>query len=1153
MWQDQVVHNSHSLVYRSPFGAVSCQEKITFRLKVPTGVDDVTLRTWLDGTGEKKFPMKPAQQKDGDLFYQVIITAPALPAVWWYYFLLKKGGQIYYYGNSPDGLGGAGQVYEREPLSYQVTVHQPGSATPGWFKEAVIYQIMPDRFYNGEPGEKILQPKKGSLIHPYWEDTPYYTRDTATGEIVFYDFFGGNLRGILEKLSYLQELGITALYLNPVFESVSNHRYDTGDYHKIDAMLGDNALFAVLCAKAAEKGIAVILDGVFSHTGRESRYFNGSGTYPDTGACQSQESPYYSWYRFKHWPDDYECWWGIGDLPNVEETEPSYRNFIISGSGSVLKYWLGQGIKGWRLDVADELPESFIREFAKTMKQEEPDAVLIGEVWEDASHKVSYGGMRHYLGGDELDSVMNYPFRAIALDFLLGKKDGAATCRALLSLYENYPKENFYAMMNLIGSHDVPRILTLLGEAPPPESMTAAGQSRYRLPSDKRQLAVARLKLLVLWQMTFPGVPSVYYGDEAGLEGYKDPFNRGTYPWGREDQELLSWHQRLIHQRRQQAALKTGEWLNVYGEGDVYGYIRRIVNGRDAFGQPKQDSMFLILLNRSRTQVTVTMNLAQWCQGTLQDVLQEGQEYKMKDGKLTLTVKPLEGKLLTQPDEPALKRGCGILLHPTSLPSKYGIGDLGKEAYEFINFLAKAKQKFWQILPLNPVGYGESPYQCLSAFAGNHLLISLGKLVSAGLLPAAEVKGRLDFEPDNVEFERVRDYKEKRLRIAFANFQSTGKHGGYHSFVSANSSWLEDYALFMALKQHFQGTAWNDWPEDIAGRREKALAEYRTLLTVEIDYHKFLQYTFFTQWAALKGYARQWGIQIIGDLPLFVSQDSSDVWANPGLFALDETGCCAKKAGVPPDYFCATGQLWGNPQYRWEEMAKDDYQWWRDRVSLLLKQVDIIRIDHFRGFEAYWEIPGSEATAVHGSWVQGPGEKFFITLEKHLGKLPVIAEDLGVITPAVEELKQQFHFPGMKVLQFSFNQDEWGNCRPFACSRNTVVYTGTHDNDTTVGWYRQLLADQPALARCVGELLGLTKQESLNEKTVCRQLVEFAYQSNGNTVIIPLQDILQLDSRARMNLPGSVGAGNWRWRCPKSAFTPAVTEWLADLAHRYKR
>ncbi|MEN6566398.1 MAG: bifunctional glycogen debranching protein GlgX/4-alpha-glucanotransferase [Veillonellales bacterium] len=1155
MWQNQVVHNSQLLAYRSPFGAVSCREKITFRLKVPSdaGVEDVELRTWLDGTGEEKFVMKPVKQNEGDLFYQAVVTAPASPSVWWYYFLLSKDGKICYYGNSPDGLGGAGQVYDREPPSYQVTVHQPDSVTPNWLKEAVIYQIMPDRFYNGEPEGKILQPKQGSVIHPCWEDTPYYTRDTATGEIVAYDFFGGNLRGILAKLPYLQQLGITALYLNPIFEAVSNHRYDTGDYHQIDAMLGDNDLFAELCAKAAEKGIAVILDGVFSHTGRQSRYFNGNGTYPDTGACQSKESPYYSWYRFRHWPDDYECWWGIDDLPNVEETEPSYREFIISGGGSVLKYWLSQGIKGWRLDVADELPESFIREFAKTLKEEDPDAVLIGEVWEDASHKVSYGGMRHYLGGGELDSVMNYPFREIALKFLLGEQDGAATARALFSLYENYPKQNFYAMMNLIGSHDVPRILTLLGEAPSPESLTGGQQARYRLPADRRQLAVARLKLLVLWQMTFPGVPSVYYGDEAGLEGYKDPLNRGTYPWGREDQEILAWHQQLIRLRHQQDALKTGEWLNVYAQGDSYGYLRRIVNGRDVFGQQKQDGMFLILLNRSRNQsVTVTVDLAQWCRGILRDVLQEGREYPIKDGKLILTLQPLEGKLLTQPDQPALKRGCGILLHPTALPSKYGIGDLGKEAYEFINFLAESKQKLWQILPLNPVGYGESPYQCLSAFAGNPLLISLGKLVRGGLLPASEVRGRLDFDPDRVEFDRVWDYKERRLRLAYENFQAADKPGGYRSFMNANSSWLEDYALFMALKTYFQGAAWNCWPEEIAFRRPEAMAKYRKLLAAEIDYHKFLQYIFFRQWASLKGYAHQWGIQIIGDLPLFISQDSSDVWANPGLFALDEAGCCAKKAGVPPDYFCTAGQLWGNPQYRWEEMVKDDYQWWRERVSLLLRQVDIIRIDHFRGFEAYWEIPGSEKTAVHGTWVQGPGEKFFATLGKYLGKLPVIAENLGVITPAVEDLKQQFNFPGMKVLQFSFSQDEQGSCRPFACTRNTVVYTGTHDNDTTVGWYQQLLADQPELARCIGEMLGLSEQESLNETAVCRQLVEFAYQSNGNTVMIPMQDILQLDSQARMNLPGTVG-GNWRWRCPKNRFTPEVVTWLADLAQRYKR
>jgi 4-alpha-glucanotransferase len=1147
-----VIHNSHLSEFRSPFGAVSYNETIRLRLKLAADIepDSVVLRLWHEDQGEEKIAMTLNKADDTSRVYQACIKAGRQPGRIWYYFIIDINKKTYYYGNNHRNFGGEGQLYDCQPPSFQITVYKNGASTPNWFKDGIIYQIMPDRFYNGLPDGRVLNPKKGSVNHAHWANTPFYIRDPDNGQIIAYDFFGGNLAGVMAKLPYLKELGITVIYLNPIFASPSNHRYDVADYHSVDSMLGDNELFKQLCAQAAEYGISIILDGVFSHTGSDSIYFNREGNYPSLGAYQSQQSPYYKWYRFKKWPDSYESWWNVDALPNVNELEPSYIDFVIAGQNSVAKYWLNQGAKGWRLDVADELPAEFIKQFRQAIKETDPDAVLIGEVWEDASHKVSYGQMRDYFGGEQLDGTMNYPFRQIALGFLLGKIDAQTAAQALMSLYENYPRENFYAAMNLVGSHDVPRILTLLGEAPPADSMTIGEQARYKLPPEQRKLAVARLKLLALWQMTFPGVPAIYYGDEAGVEGYKDPFNRRTYPWGAEDGELIEWYKTITALRRQYDSLRTGEWINIIAEGEVYGYVRRIVNGKDVFGQPRQDNVLVVLLNRhTEKTVELKINVRPWCRGILIDILNDSQEIELDGGILTMTLQPLEGKLLIQKEEYAFARQCGVLLHPTSLPSRYGIGDLGKEAYDFINFLVKAKQKLWQILPLNPTGFGESPYQCLSAFAGNHMLISLGKLVAARLLTAADIKTYPTCDTSKIEFDKVRQAKDRLLRVAFANFRIEEPSPDYKKFVAENSSWLDDYAFFMALKHYFKGAAWYEWPKQLARRDEDTLLYYRKLLTEEIEYQLFLQYTFFSQWLDLKRYANRWGVKIIGDLPLFVAPDSSDVWANPGLFELDDTGRPAKVAGVPPDYFSKTGQLWGNPLYKWEEMAKDDYAWWRARFELLLKTVDIVRVDHFRGFEAFWAVLAGETTAINGQWLKGPGAEFFATMRKYLGKLPLIAEDLGIITPEVDDLKNEFYFPGMKVLHFVFESDEDG-CVPVIIDKNSVVYTGTHDNNTTVGWYKELVADSSVVANCVREAIGV--EETAAPETVCSKLVEYAYAGNADTAIIPFQDILELGSEHRMNLPGTIG-GNWGWRCQKAAFTPELAKRLAELAVKYNR
>jgi len=1153
--QDWLVHHSRMPQYRSPFGAVSCNTKVSLSLAVNgcRPLEAVYLRTWRDGGGEELVPMEPAGQQDGRILYGATCTVPDEPCIVWYYFIIHSGGAVSYYGNNPEGTGGLGATAAVPPPSFQITVYLQDAATPDWFKNAVVYQIFVDRFFNGHHGGSITNCKKGSLLHPYWSDFPIYVRERETGRILAYDFFGGNLAGVMAKLPYLKSLGISAIYFNPLFEAPSNHKYDTADYKTIDPMFGSKDIFRELCEQAGQMGIAIILDGVFSHTGSDSIYFNKEGNYPGLGAWQSPESPYYSWYRFKKYPDEYESWWGVDTLPNVNEMEPSYREFIIHGGDSVLKHWMRLGAKGWRLDVVDELPDRFIREFRQVMKETDRDSVLIGEVWEDASHKASYDELRGYLRGDELDSPTNYPFRLIALDFLLGRQDAGVTRERLLSLYENYPRQHFYASLNLIGSHDRVRILTLLGGHEAQPDLPYGEQLKRRLSLSERQLAMARLKLLVLWQMTFPGVPHIYYGDEAGLEGYDDPLNRCTFPWGREEKSLIDWYQKMIAIRNSWGVLRTGHWHSLAVHPDVSGYVRLTDNARDAFGNPCEENTAVVLLNRSQEEVTVACDLSPWCRGMLFDVLADESEVAVGDGRVDLTLKPLEGKLLLA-RVARQQNECGILCHLTSLPSGHGIGGLGEEARSFIDFLAAARQNYWQILPLNPAGFGGSPYQSVSAFACESLFIDVDTLVTEGLLQEGEVAAAwrahgIGLLPaTRVDYAAVSGYKGQLFRLAFERFGAAKRDKELAAFVSANRFWLPDYALYMALAGHFGEDAWQRWPEQIARRERSALESYACLLASEIDYHFFLQYMFCRQWQALREYARDKGIRIIGDLPIFVAHHSADVWAHRRLFKLDGWGNPEAVAGVPPDYFSTTGQLWGNPVYRWQEMAKDNFCWWRQRLASLLTLVDIIRIDHFRGFEGCWEVPAGAATAENGRWVKGPGKRFFECMERYFPLLPIIAEDLGVITPAVAAMRQSFGYPGMKVLQFAFAQDSSGHTEPLGCDRDVVVYTGTHDNDTTLGWYRQCAANGDTAA--IDQYLGMDARTGADG--VARRLVELAYQCKAGIAVIPLQDILELGSEARMNTPGTVG-GNWEWRCESGVLTPELAADLASLAAKHRR
>ena len=1141
-----VTHDSQNEFYRSPIGAAEAKSQVLLRLRFDTDerITSVKVRLWQDRVGESVQPME--SDLEGK-YYEARVKMPDDGTLLWYYFIITVDGRDYFYCNNDERLGGVGIVCDEPRASYQITVYRQGAKTPDWFKHAVMYQIFPDRFYR--KGDKIIE-KPNAIYHASWKDKPHYFKDLDTGDILAYDFFGGNFAGIKEKLPYLKDLGISVIYLNPIFLSASNHHYDTADYMETDPILGTKEEFNDLCRTAKEMGIRIILDGVFSHTGADSKYFNKFGNFDSVGACQSTESPYYSWYSFIDYPNVYESWWGFTNLPNVKEENPAYMDFIIHNENSVLHHWNKQGISGWRLDVIDELPEQFSQAFYKELKKTDPEAVLIGEVWEDASNKNAYGMNRHYLCGYEIDSAMNYPFRKIVLDFLLGHTDGGQVSRFINSLKENYPAQNFYAMMNLLGSHDRERILTLLGEAPPTNGMPERVQAEFKLDEDHLKLGKARLKQAVAWQMTFPGVPSVYYGDEISMQGYRDPYCRCPYDWENGDEDMRQWCKQLIKLRNDNIVLQTGQFMPVYAQGDVYGYARLIENGQDVFGQAAPNDVFIILLNRGREKQEIYVNVRDLWSGSFIDVLQDGKILPIVRDVIKVEL-PAYGVAIYRGNKEPNKypRQCGVLMHPTSFPSPYGVGDFGPAAYEFVDFLAKAKQKIWQILPLTPVDNCYSPYASPSAFAGNTMLISPEKLVEMGLLSKEDI-AMPDRPPLNkTDYELAKTVKRRLLTKAANNFFSQADQqlmAGYQAFCQKEAYWLDEYALFRAISVKNNEAGWVDWEIDLKHRTPATLAQARENLQAEIRQECFEQYIFDVQWQQLRSYANDQGIQVLGDMPIFVSLNSADVWANQQLFKLDRNCKPYKVAGVPPDYFSKTGQLWGNPQYNWEEMKAQNYHWWISRMKRMLATVDMVRIDHFRGFEAYWEVDGDAETAIDGVWKKGPGKPFFDKIKTALGDLPIVAEDLGIITDEVEALREKCGFPGMKVLQFElhFNDRQRVN---YVEPENSLVYTGTHDNNTTVGWLDE---DADVETReAVINMLGLT---DCTGKDICEAMIERAYASKARIAIVPTWDILALDGNNRMNLPGTSG-GNWSWRMLPGALTAAKANQLAALVDKYNR
>lgn len=574
--QSVIEYNSWDKNFKAPFGALKFDEELTICVKVNEGYNIKSISLEINREEEMR-TITLNEELDNDKLGKCFcgkIEKFDGTGVYFYYFKVdvEMDGQIktLFYGKNRDN--GYSCEYNYSDINkYQITVYK--DLVPTWYKEGILYHIFVDRFNNGNRSGKVDNPKKNSFIYGNWEDIPMYIKDSQ-GDVIRWDFHGGNLRGIINKLGYLKKLGVSILYLSPIFEASSNHKYDTGDYKKIDPMFGDEDTFKELIDKAKEKGISIVLDGVFSHTGADSKYFNMYGNYNSLGAYQSKESPYYSWYMFEEFPQKYKSWWDVKTLPNINELEHSYMDYIIYDNDSVINKWVNMGIKGWRLDVADELPTKFIRELKKELKKADDDSILIGEVWEDASNKISYGQRRSYLLGEELDSVMGYPFRNNMFSFLKGEINSYELCNRYMQIKENYPKESFRSNLNLIGTHDVTRAKTELNDD------------------------VDLVKLAVAIQMTFEGVPYIYYGDEAGLCGGVDPDNRRTYPWKNEDEDMLNFYRDVIKIRNKNKLLSSGNTEFIYTNNDsVFSFIRVDEN----------NDRMLILVNRSENVESISL------------------------------------------------------------------------------------------------------------------------------------------------------------------------------------------------------------------------------------------------------------------------------------------------------------------------------------------------------------------------------------------------------------------------------------------------------------------------------------------------------------------------------------------------------------------
>ena len=1022
-----------------------------------------TLRVWTDERGEELLPMEGACEDD-HVHYSVSYTPAQTGVVWYSFDLAASDGATWRYGAREGWTTGEGDFAYGSPPSFQLAVYVPRQTQPDWYKNGIVYQVFPDRFARGadwrERAEKALAAHRegpARVLVEDWDTPPAYKK-SEDGDILEWDFYGGTLRGVREKLDYLADLGVTVIYLNPIFEAASNHRYDTADYLRIDPMLGDEEEFCALAREARERGISIMLDGVFNHCGQDSRYFNRYGNYPEPGAWQGDESPYRDWFFFNE-DGTYDGWWGNPDLPDVNEKSSEYRE-LICGQDGVVRKWLRAGARGWRLDVADELSDSFIEDIKAAMVAERPDGALVGEVWEDASNKMAYGKLRQYFEGTELDGTMNYPLRTALLAFVRNQIGAPEMAARLEQLRENYPRDAFFSCLNLLGSHDRERLFTMLGDAPDPDTLSEEECAAFRLDEGHASLAMSRLWLTVLLQMTLPGVPCVYYGDERGMEGFRDPYNRAAFPWDGGRMDCATVFRNAIAVRKALPVLTTGDFEPFADGEDVFGFWRRGEDGE----------CVCVLANASLHDAhTVRVPMA----GEAVSDVVSGTAPAVVDGCAEAFLWPLgtavlhfhEERRLQEPLEP----GMGVLCHVTSLPNEGGPGTLGAPARRFVDWLAECGQTYWQVLPVNPAdGYG-SPYAGLAAFAGNTCL--------------------LEKDPEDV----------------LAELKDADDDPDYQAFLEKNKYWLTPYATFRAIKDLLGEGPWQEWPEAYA-RFSPGLAR-RVELADGVERHRKLQYEFQREWDELRAYANARGIKIVGDMPMYVSGDSADVWAERDIFELDEKGYAQVQAGCPGDGFDPEGQLWGNPTYRWDVLAARGYDWWLARLERAVKTYDYVRLDHFIGFSSYYKITKGKP-AREGSFSFGPGLDLFRAAYQKLGPLPFIAEDLGVITPAVRALIAETGIPGMDIVQFSDGDVREG----YEPKPGTVTFTGTHDNQTLLGFCQSrfsLEGDEAAQMadRIAASVLG----------------------SKNDVAIMPLQDVLGLDDAARMNVPG-VAEGNWSWQ-----------------------
>lgn len=1219
MW---LKHNSRDLFYRNPYGAVTAGTRVKLRLDVWDEVPaDVQLIVWIEGKSEKRIDCTCKDAGDHKT-YEASFSTKVLGPSWYVFEVTNSEGVVFYYGPREGCTGGEGCTYENIGPSFQITVYHDRNIRPLWYENSIVYQIFPDRFHRGADWKQrtktsMAQKRQAGkrTIVKKWDTPSTYDRD-ENNIIQTWQFWGGTLKGIEEKLPYIKDMGFSAIYLNPIFEAFSNHRYDTADYLKIDPMLGDDASFRELCAAAKKLGISIILDGVFNHAGSDSRYFNRFGTYKTPGAYDSKRSKYRDWFLINE-DNSYESWWGIGDLPAWNKNHKDYQNFIY-GKGGVIEHWLQLGARGWRLDVADELTDSFIEGIKSAEDRVKTDALLLGEVWEDASHKVAYGAMRKYLCGYELDSVMNYPFREALLGFLRGEWSAAGLAERMESLKENYPPHAFYECLNLLGSHDRERLLTYL-VGPQKEELSDEERKNYRVPDDKMNEARAKIWLAVLIQMLSPGVPSVYYGDEVGMEGYTDPYNRGPYPWNNPDEAIRTSYRTAIQLRRMFGLATSGELKPFSFGDDVYGFWRLPRNDVDEAKQVKRGNAkheseeasrdakndypaeaLCILVNRSpyeRKEVRIPRR------GEAADELLHNSGFQLADSECIVSLPQLgasviyfhNSKALNKPIEP----GAGIVAHITSIPTTWtpcpcdtdtsssqetseqnrmalnaakkddvnkkqgkkqnekqnikniaarnGItkraisskknssnkdaqGTFGPATYRFIDFLEKTGNTYWQVLPLHPTDAYGSPYAGLSALAGNTDLLYLHDFTLDEVFSMWK-RGTLVKELG----------KEETMQAVWRALTKVK----FKEFKQQNDTWLKPYAVFMSIRdsqiksarrklaqltpgkrKHFknpEAIVWQEWPKKYRTYSEELYKEAK--LKKRIEFYEFGQFLFDVQWKAIQSYAHEHGIKIIGDLPMYVSEDSADTWSHPRNFNLDAKGYKTEEAGVPPDSFAPKGQLWGNPTYDWDHLERHDYSWWMARLRREFALYDWVRLDHFVGFQNYFQIPSGKQPK-DGRWLLGPGASLFRRAYEEFGPLPFIAEDLGTITPSVRGLLSQCGFVGMDVAEFYR-----GDLRTWYDSVfNKISYTSTHDTNTLLGWAM--------------ETFEIPNKDEVEEVT--SQMIDRVLSSAADVVMVPLQDVLILGSEARMNTPGTA-RGNWKWQAKAEEIEKKQREWANRL------